>query len=162
MSTLAFDTHSFVKRLTEAGMPEPQAEVLSSEQARLLEYQLATKQDTAEIKRDIEALRAETKQDIAEIKRDIEALRAETKQDIAEIKRDIEALRAETEQDIAEIKRDIEALRAETKQDIAELKRDIAEIRQDIAGSKVEIVKWMFAALLGQAALITALLKLLV
>ena len=27
MSPLAFDTHSFVKRLTEAGMPEPQAEV---------------------------------------------------------------------------------------------------------------------------------------
>ena len=116
MSTLAFDTHSFVKRLTEAGMPEPQAEVLSSEQARLLEYQLATKQDTAEIKRDIEALRAETKRDIAEIKRDIEALRAETKQDIAE--------------------------------------------------AKVDFVKWMFRALLGQAAIITAvmaaLLKLLV
>ena len=29
MSTLLFDTHAFVKELTEVGMPEAQAEVLA-------------------------------------------------------------------------------------------------------------------------------------
>ena len=33
MSAIAFDTHAFIKRLTAAGMPETQAEVLADEQA---------------------------------------------------------------------------------------------------------------------------------
>ncbi len=44
MSTLAFDTHTFVKRLTGAGMPENQAEILAEEQARLVNEQLVTKE----------------------------------------------------------------------------------------------------------------------
>ena len=45
MSTLTFDTHKFVKRLTEAGMPVGQAEVLAEEQAKLIDERLATKDD---------------------------------------------------------------------------------------------------------------------
>lgn len=36
MAVTFFDTHGFVKRLTEAGMPPQQAEVLADEQARLV------------------------------------------------------------------------------------------------------------------------------
>ena len=72
MVRLAFDTHKYVKRLTTAGMPEPQAEIIADEQRSLIEDQLATKQD-------IEELRAATSHDIAEVKRDIEELRAEVK-----------------------------------------------------------------------------------
>lgn len=39
----AFDTHDFVKRLTRAGMPEDQAEVLANWQSDLYE-RLATKE----------------------------------------------------------------------------------------------------------------------
>ena len=78
MANLAFDTHKYVKRLTAVGMPEKQAEVIAYEQRSLIEDQLATKHDIAEVKRDI-----------AEVKRDIEELRAEVKRDIAEVKRDI-------------------------------------------------------------------------
>ena len=39
--TAIFDIHGFVKRLTNAGMPEPQAE----EQSRLIQERLATKKD---------------------------------------------------------------------------------------------------------------------
>ena len=63
-------------------MPEKQAEVIAYEQRSLIEDQLATKHDIAEVKRDIEELRAATKHDIEE-------LRAEVKRDIAEVKRDI-------------------------------------------------------------------------
>ena len=45
MATLIFDTHAFVKQLTEAGMPEPQAEVLARTQAALIDERLATKDD---------------------------------------------------------------------------------------------------------------------
>ena len=53
MSTILFDTHSFVKKLTEAGMPEKQAEILASEQAQLVENRLATKTDLSIMKKDI-------------------------------------------------------------------------------------------------------------
>ena len=45
MATLLFDTHAFVKQLTEVGMPEPQAEVLARTQAALIDERLATKED---------------------------------------------------------------------------------------------------------------------
>ena len=45
MAAITFDTHAFIKRLTAAGMPEPQAEILAEEQARLIEDRLATKTD---------------------------------------------------------------------------------------------------------------------
>ena len=49
VSTLVFDTHAFVKELTDAGMPEAQAEVLVRTQARLIDEQLATKRDLKEL-----------------------------------------------------------------------------------------------------------------
>jgi len=56
MSSIPFDTHKFVKRLTEAGMPEAQAEILADEQASLIDHRLATKRDIADIKRDLKEL----------------------------------------------------------------------------------------------------------
>ena len=49
MSTIAFDTHAFVKELTRVGMPEEQAEVLAQSQATLIDEKLATKQDLKEL-----------------------------------------------------------------------------------------------------------------
>ena len=92
MSRFAFDTHAFVKRLTQAGMDEQQAEALVECQVQLINDSLATKQDIEEVKRDIEALRLETKKDIQEIKKDIEALRLETKREIATLKTDMQKM----------------------------------------------------------------------
>jgi len=49
MTALIFDTHVFVKKLVGAGMPEAQAEVLAEEQTRLIDEQLATKQDLKQL-----------------------------------------------------------------------------------------------------------------
>ena len=68
---IAFDTHRFVKRLTENGFTEQQAEVLADEQVSLLNSNLATQADIAVVQRDIEALRQETKASIAEVKSDL-------------------------------------------------------------------------------------------
>ncbi len=79
---IAFDTHRFVKHLTESGFTEKQAETLAEEQVALLNTNLATKADIEAVKAEIEALRLETKADI-------EALRLETKADIALLKADL-------------------------------------------------------------------------
>lgn len=54
MSSLVFDTHAFVKKLTNAGMPEAQAEILAQEQANLIENRLATKADITTLEKNIE------------------------------------------------------------------------------------------------------------
>lgn len=57
MASAIFDTHAFVKRLIAAGMPERQAEILAEEHARLLGGQLATKQDVALLRADLDKLK---------------------------------------------------------------------------------------------------------
>ena len=140
---IAFDTHRFVKHLTENGFTEQQAEVLADEQVHLLNTNLATQADIAAIHQDIDALRQETKADIdalrQETKADIAALRQETKASIAAIQREIEILRQET-------KADIEILRQETKTSIAGVQRDIAEVKSDL-------IKWLVGALIAQGGL---------
>ena len=104
---IAFDTHRFVKRLTENGFTEQQAEVLADEQVQLLNTNLATQADVAAIQRDI-----------AGVQREIEVLRQETKAEI-------EVLRQET-------KAEIEVLRQETKASLAAIQGDIAEVKSDL------------------------------
>ena len=60
MAAIMFDTHAFVKELTEAGMPERQAEVLARSQATLIDEKLATKQD-------LDALESRLKRDMKEL-----------------------------------------------------------------------------------------------
>ena len=133
---IAFDTHRFVKHLTENGFTEQQAEVLADEQVSLLNSNLATQADVAAIQRDIAA-----------IHQDIDALRQETQAHIATVRQEIEVLRQET-------KADIEVLRQETKASIAGVQRDIAEAKSDL-------IKWLVGALIAQGGLVVALLKLL-
>ncbi len=151
---IAFDTHRFVKRLTENGFTEQQAEVLADEQVQLLNTNLATQVDIATVHQDIEALRQETKANIATVRQEIEVLRQETKANIATVRQEIEVLRQETKADVATVRQEIEALRQETKVSIAEVQRDIAEVKSDL-------IKWMVGALIAQGGVVVALLKLL-
>ena len=74
---IAFDTHRFVKRLTESGFTEKQAETLAEEHVALLNANLATKADIARVEAGVEALRQETKADIAKVEARIEAVKAD-------------------------------------------------------------------------------------
>jgi multidrug efflux pump subunit AcrA (membrane-fusion protein) len=96
----AFDTHSSVKTLTAAGMPEGQAEAITelfkaSRDADL--NVLATKADLAQLRADLQQqiaeLRADLQQQIAAVRSDLQqqiaALRGDIQRDIAETKADI-------------------------------------------------------------------------
>ena len=56
---IAFDTHRFVKRLTESGFTELQAETLAEEHVALLNANLATKADIAKVEAHIETVKAD-------------------------------------------------------------------------------------------------------
>ena len=131
MNYTVFDTHAFVKRLTAAGMPEAQAEVLADEQVRLIDDRLATKEDIAK-------LQAATKEELqAATKEDIAKLQAATTMDIARLHEDIAKLHAATKEDIAK-------LQATTKTDLRELE---LKIDAKIESVKSEIVRWMFGTI---------------
>ena len=155
---IAFDTHRFVKHLTENGFTEQQAEVLADEQVHLLNTNLATQADVAAIHQDIDALRQETKASLVGVQRDIEVLRQETKASLVGVQREIEVLRQETQANIATVRQEIDALRQETKANLEALRQ---ETKANLAEVKSDLLKWMVGALIAQGGVVVALLKLL-
>ena len=135
-----FDTHAFVKRLTGAGMPEDQAEVLANGQADLYERLVTKEHFEFTLKHELEKLRAELKHDNeqvrAELKHDNDKVQANLEQVRAELKHDIETLRAELKHDIeqvrAELKLDIEKLRADLEQKFNQQEAAIREMEQKL------------------------------
>ena len=97
----AFDTHAFVKRLTQAGMPEDQAEVLANGQSDLYERLVTKEYFQFTLNHELEKLRAELKHDIEKVQANLEQVKAE-------LKRDIEKLRAELKLDIEKLRADLE------------------------------------------------------
>lgn len=57
--SIAFDAHRFIKRLTQTGFTEQQAEALADEQVNLLDSNLATKVDLMSIKAEIEKVKSD-------------------------------------------------------------------------------------------------------
>jgi len=53
MSSLAMETHEFIKELTEAGLTEHQSEVIARHQSLIISENLATKQDMESLKEEL-------------------------------------------------------------------------------------------------------------
>ena len=93
MAAIMFDTHAFVKELTQAGMPEQQAEVLARSQTTLIDEKLATKEDLKKLelatKRDLKELEQAMKTDLKELeqamKTDLKELEQAMKTDLKEL-----------------------------------------------------------------------------
>ena len=141
---IAFDTHRFVKRLTDCGFTEKQAETLADEHVALLNANLATKADIAKIEARIAKVEAGMDALRQETKAGMDALRQETKAGM-------DALRQET-------KAGMDALRQETKAGMDALRQ---ETRAGIETAKSDLMKWLIGALIAQGGLIVALVKLL-
>ena len=121
-----FDTHAFVKRLTKAGMPEDQAEVLANGQSDLYERLVTKAHFEFTLSHELEKLRAE-------LKNDIEKLRTELKHDIetvkAELKHELDQHKAANKQALKELEL---TLKHELETNTTELKRDIREMEQKL------------------------------
>ena len=63
MTTVAFDTHAFIKRLTAVGLSEPQAETITM----LVQESRATDLTNLATKPDLQAALAETKVDLLKV-----------------------------------------------------------------------------------------------
>ena len=130
---LIFDTFDYAKKLQRAGLTEEQASVHVEALRTLIEHDLATKQDIANVQRDI-----------AEVYKEIENLRKETQQGI-------ESLRKETQQGI-------ESLRKETDVKLVELNVSLVK---EIATALAETIKWVAEMMVAQGAVVATLVKLL-
>ena len=93
---IPFDTHRFVKRLTDEGMPAGQAEALADEQISLLNSHLVTKQDISHLatKEAVAATseavaRCATKEDFAILEWRLDSVA----QDVAVLKSDVRTLK---------------------------------------------------------------------
>ena len=103
---IPFDTHRFVKRMTEAGMPAAQAEALADEQVALLNSELATKQDFADLAARQETLA--TKESVANLAARQETLA--TKESVADLAARQETLATKAE--VAKLRTEVAVLRA--------------------------------------------------
>ena len=90
---IAFDTHRFVKNLTQNGFTEKQAEALATEQVQLLNSNLATKTDILAIQARIETVQAELQARIetvqAKLQARIETVHAGLQADLQTTKADL-------------------------------------------------------------------------
>ncbi|MEO5363082.1 MAG: CCDC90 family protein [Magnetococcus sp. DMHC-8] len=81
-ASFVFDSYAYVRRLRDAGMDEQQAAIQAETFMAMAENRLATKQDIAELKRDIAAIEAGLKRDIAILDGKIETTKAELRKEI--------------------------------------------------------------------------------
>ena len=142
-----FDSHQFVKRMTEAGMPLAQAEALAEEQGVMVNTNFATKQDTGELRQRLTNVAQDTdvlKRDTGELKNRL----ANVEQDTGELKHRL----ANVEQDTGELKRrlaNVERDVEELKNRLANVERDVGELKTGLAVVRAELgmVKWMVSGI---------------
>ena len=148
---LAFNTHKFVKDLTEAGFTERQAEVLADEQINLLNNNLATGTDIATVKSGLE-------KQIGDLKIDLEKRFNEQEKHISEVKSGLE-------KQIGDLKIEQEKRFNEQEKRFNELETQIGEVKSELKTNIFELetrlLKWMVGLMIAHAALtITMVVKL--
>ena len=123
---VTFDTHRFVKRLTDNGFSNQQAEVLADEQVNLLNSNLATKTDILITHAEIEKVRAEVEKFRVEVTAEMDKIRLE-------VKTNIEKFRAEVTAEIDKVKSEV----------TAEIDKIRLQVKADIEKSHSTLVKWV-------------------
>ena len=146
---VAFDTLKFVRNLTQAGLPEAQAEVFANAHRDAfkdaLDSHLATKGDIAELKESTTAQIAEFKESTTA---QIAEFKESTTAQITEFKESTNAQIAELHSEMAEFKASMRREFAEFKEfimaEISQLKR-----RDDHLQGQISHLKWIMIFNLG-------------
>jgi hypothetical protein len=123
--------------LEKADVPPAQARAI----VRAIEIEIGGAKDTLATKHDLHELRSATKHDLHELrsatKHDLHELRSATKHDLHELRSDL--------------REEMSTLRSELRQEIAEVR---GELKAEIHGSASSVTRQMYAALLGQMAVL--------
>ena len=122
---IAFDTHRYIKHLTQTGFTEEQAEALAEEQVLLLNTNLVTKNDLAQVEAGLKADIAQTNERIVQIEANLKVEIAKTNERIAQTNDRIAQIEANLRADIAQVE--------------ASLKVEIAQV-------ETRLVKWVIGA----------------
>ena len=160
---VAFDTLKFVRNLTQAGLPEAQAEIFANAHRdafkEALDSNLATKADIAELRSEMAEFRESTTAQIAEFKESTTAQIAEFKESttaqIAELRSEMVEFKEGMRGEFAELKESTTAQIAELRSEMAEFKESImAEIsqlkrRDDHLQAQISHLKWIMIFNLG-------------
>ena len=138
--TLSLDTHRMIKRLTQAGFTEPQAETFVDVVREAHDFDVASLATKADLSAGLAELRADT----AGLGKD---LRAEIAAQGAELRAEIAAQGAE--------------LRAEIAAQGAGLRAEMVRLEASVANGKAELLKWMIGLILVQGGVVVGLIRLL-
>ncbi|MBF0414469.1 MAG: DUF1640 domain-containing protein [Magnetococcales bacterium] len=152
-TTIAFDTHAYVKKLRDAGVDEHQAEIQAEAILALVEERLATKQDMHALQRDLADVEADLKRDLAEIRKDMGTIEANLKQDLANMESNLRKDMASIE---SNLKRDIKELESNLKRDIKELDTKTETRFKEL---ELRMVIKMGAMILGGIGLVFGLMR---
>lgn len=158
-----FDRLIYVDTLKSAGIPEDQARAHASALQIALTDSVATKDDVAFLRRDVEGVR----KDVEGLRKDVDGLRKDMdgiKIDVGEIRTDLGTLRTDVDglrKDVEGLRRDIDKCETMTNADRREavLRGDMATIRAEMAGQKVELIRWMFGMMLAFSGIIITAMK---
>ena len=150
-----FDSHRFVKRLTEAGMEEGLAEVLAEEHMGPWIRNVASKADVAAIREDLEDIRTTMRKDLEDVRTtmrdDLERTEANIRKDTA------------TKADVAMLRKDLEDTRTTMRDDLerteANIRRDFAT-KADVTNAVAAAERRLMVAIIGVAGLLFAALRL--
>ena len=77
-TNVVFDTHAYIKSMTEAGAEPRLAEAIAQGQIAYLNATAATKTDIANVQHEIELLRKDTKLEIAQLKTELTSALADS------------------------------------------------------------------------------------
>ena len=104
---IPFDSHRFVKRLTDEGMPAGQAEALADEQISLLNSHLVTKQDISHLATKEAVAKCATKEAVAKCATKEAVAKCATKEGLAKLERRVN----DVAEDVAVLKSDLRTLK---------------------------------------------------
>lgn len=125
-----FDSHRFVKRLTDAGVSEEVAEILADEHpSRVIPADVATRSDIAATNADIAGAKSSNETKIAEVRTATEVRIAEAEERIR-----------------VSVREDILAAEARIR---TELATAVAGFKDVVADYKTSTLKWMFGMMMA-------------
>ena len=166
MSILVYDTHKFVTRMTKAGMPQPQAEVLAESHVELMETTLATKQDlkdlgadlTGEMKNLDDKLTGEMKDLRADLTGEMKNLDDKLTGEMKDLRADLTGEMKNLDDKLTGEMKDLEGrLTGEMKDLRCEMKDLRAELHSKIDQATLKTIGIITAVMVGLAAVMTFL-----